>query len=135
MFSPVLCRGGSVMKFRLKSKAFRVNIKKLLLCCSTVLLLCFVLHFNITRSPRHPFTLSPSSALGAEKWSGVDESVVERFAAEHGREAREPLINTDQGDLLLFVFLLAGAAGGFVAGYYWRMLIAEQRTKGKERSV
>lgn len=56
------------------------------------------------------------------KWPGVDESVVEKFAKEHGREAREPLINTDQGDLLLFVFLLAGSAGGFAAGYYWRTL-------------
>jgi hypothetical protein len=56
------------------------------------------------------------------RWSGVDEAVVERFAKEHGREAKEPLINTDQGDLLLFVFLIAGAGGGFLAGYYWRRL-------------
>jgi cobalt/nickel transport system permease protein len=61
-------------------------------------------------------------------WSGVDESVVEKVAKEHGREARSPLINTDQGDLLLFVFLLAGAVGGFVAGYYWRTLL-DQRSK------
>jgi cobalt/nickel transport system permease protein len=54
------------------------------------------------------------------KWTGVDESVVERVASEHGREAWEPFINTDQGDLLLFVFLIAGAVGGFVMGYYWR---------------
>ncbi|MEW6115925.1 MAG: cobalt ABC transporter permease [Nitrospirota bacterium] len=66
------------------------------------------------------------AAFGSEKWSGVDESVVEKFAKEHGREAREPLINTDQGDLLLFVFLIAGAIGGFIAGYSWRKLI-EQR--------
>jgi hypothetical protein len=70
------------------------------------------------------------------KWSGVDESVVEKYAKEHGREARAPLINTDRGDLLLFVFLLAGALGGFVAGYYWRTLmdqknkaLPEERTK------
>lgn len=60
--------------------------------------------------------------FASEKWPGVDETVIERFAEEHGREAKEPLINTDQGDLLLFVFLLAGAIGGFVAGYYWRTL-------------
>jgi L-lactate permease len=59
---------------------------------------------------------------GAEKWTGVDESVIEKYAKEHGREARTPLINTDQGDLLLFVFLLAGAVGGFFAGYYWKTL-------------
>lgn len=57
------------------------------------------------------------------KWPGVDEAVVEKLAKEHGRPSREPLINTDQGDLLLFLFLLAGAAGGFAAGYYWRMLM------------
>lgn len=57
-----------------------------------------------------------------EKWKGVDEAVIEKIAKEHGREARDPLINTDTGDLLLFLFLLAGAVGGFVAGYYWRVL-------------
>jgi len=66
------------------------------------------------------------AAFCSEKWPGVDESVVEKYAKEHGREAREPLINTDQGDLLLFVFLLAGAVGGFVAGYSWRMLMVEK---------
>ena len=64
----------------------------------------------------------PLFAAGAEKWSGVDESVVEKYAKEHGREKRESFINTDQGDLQLFVFLLAGVLGGFTAGYYWRVL-------------
>jgi hypothetical protein len=32
------------------------------------------------------------------------------------------LINTDQGDLLLFFFLVAGTVGGFVAGYCFREL-------------
>lgn len=63
---------------------------------------------------------SPVFAEG--KWAGVDEAVVEKIAAEHGREASEPLINTDKGDLLLFVFLLGGAAAGFAGGYYWRTL-------------
>jgi hypothetical protein len=63
-----------------------------------------------------------SLSMAGEKWQGVDESVVEKYAGEHGREAREPLINTDQGDLLLFVFLLAGVVGGFIGGYYWRTL-------------
>lgn len=73
--------------------------------------------------------LLPAVALAGEsRWSGVDESVIEKIAQQHGREAREPLINTDQGDLLLFVFLLAGAVGGFVAGYYWRAL-TEKRDK------
>ncbi len=67
-------------------------------------------------------TCCPLLAAASEKWGGVDESVVEKYAKEQGREAREPLINTDQGDLLLFVFLLAGAVGGFIGGYYWRTL-------------
>ncbi len=69
-------------------------------------------------------SLSLSDASG--KWAGVDEAVVEKYAREQGREARDPIMNTDQGDLLLFVFLLAGAVGGFAAGYYWRVLIAEK---------
>jgi hypothetical protein len=68
----------------------------------------------------------PTFASCSEKWPGVDESVVEKYAKEYGRESREPFINTDQGDLLLFVFLLAGTVGGFVAGYSWRMLMVEK---------
>ena len=74
-------------------------------------------------------SLLPLSSSAADKWQGVDESVVEKFAADHGRTSHEPLINTDQGDLLLFVFLLAGAMGGFVAGYSWRMLVSEKPPK------
>ncbi len=59
-------------------------------------------------------------------WGGVDVNVIERYAAEHGGEAREPFINTDQGDLLLFVFAFGGAVGGFTAGYYWRRLVMEK---------
>ncbi len=72
------------------------------------------------------FCIFPAGAFAAEKWPGVDESVVEKYAKEHGREAHGPLINTDQGDMLLFVFLIAGAIGGFAAGYCWRMLMTEK---------
>jgi len=68
------------------------------------------------------FCTLPLLTFARDKWSGVDESVIEKFAKEHGRETREPFINTDQGDLLLFVFLLAGVVGGFIGGYYWRAL-------------
>lgn len=70
--------------------------------------------------------------FAAEKWQGVDDAVVEKIAKEHGREAMKPFINTDQGDLLLFVFLAAGAAGGFIAGYSWRVLITEKKSSKKE---
>jgi amino acid transporter len=80
------------------------------------------------------FSLQPS-AFSAENWQGVDESVVEKYASQHGREARTPLINTDQGDLLLFVFLLAGAAGGFMAGYCWRVLTETKHSKKEQRTL
>lgn len=70
------------------------------------------------------------AANAQAKWAGVDETVVEKVAKEHGRETRPPLINTDQGDLLLFAFLLAGAVSGFAAGYYWRKLT--ERATGHE---
>ncbi|BCS55259.1 cobalt transporter [Geobacter sp. SVR] len=62
-------------------------------------------------------------ACAGEKWPGIDEAVVNRIAREQGRPAREPLIDTGEGDLQLFAFLAAGSIGGFVAGYYWRMLL------------
>jgi hypothetical protein len=82
----------------------------------------FTIHYSL-------FTV----AFASEKWQGVDESVVEKVAREHGREAKTPLINTDQGDLLLFVFLLAGVIGGFTAGYYWRVLTESRGSQGDGR--
>lgn len=55
-------------------------------------------------------------------WDGVDETVVGKYARSAGRPPREPFINTDRGDLLLFMFLLAGVGGGFIGGYYFREL-------------
>ncbi len=75
-----------------------------------------------------PLSASESGA----RWQGVDESVVEKVAHEHGRNARAPLINTDQGDLLLFVFLMAGVVGGFVAGYYWRSLTDQKEVRARK---
>ena len=68
----------------------------------------------------------------AASWSGVDETVIEKFAEKAGRTAREPLINTKQGDLPLFVFLIAGMVGGFVAGYHFRTLFPPKRGKKRE---
>lgn len=69
------------------------------------------------------------TAASADKWSGVDESVVEKYAGEHGRAPKDPVINTDQGDMLLFLFLLGGAVAGFAAGYYWRKLTEVPQNK------
>jgi hypothetical protein len=66
-------------------------------------------------------------------WEGVDKAVVERFAGELGGEARPPLLNV-QGDLLLFVFTIGGAAGGFVLGYSWRTLFGAGREADRDRT-
>lgn len=100
------------MKFRMRNSECGIKIKKFL-----VLILFFATCYLLL-----------ATSASASEWSGVDETVVEKYAQEHGRVAREPFINTDQGDLLLFVFLLAGAVGGFAAGYYWRRLL-EQKPK------
>jgi cobalt/nickel transport system permease protein len=68
-----------------------------------------------------------------EKWQGIDETIVGKIAREHGREPREPLINTGEGDMLLFAFLTAGAIGGFAAGYYWRVLMEGKRKPDAEK--
>jgi hypothetical protein len=54
------------------------------------------------------------------RWRGVDETVVEKYAGEAGRHPASPLINTDRGDMLLFLFIIAGAIGGFLGGYCFR---------------
>jgi ABC-type cobalt transport system substrate-binding protein len=63
----------------------------------------------------------------AQRWEGVDKAVIEKVAEDAGHPAAEPLIDTEQGDLLLFLFLLAGAAGGFVAGYAFRGLFPPRK--------
>ena len=81
--------------------------------------------------------VAASQSGGAASWPGVDEAVIEKVAEKAGRPAREPFINTDQGDLLLFAFLLAGIGGGFVAGYNFRTLFPPRHRKreGQEASA
>jgi hypothetical protein len=66
------------------------------------------------------------------RWAGVDESVVERVAAEAGR-ARWRTFLDGAGDLPLFAFLCAGVAGGFALGYGFRALFVEQRCQPGEK--
>lgn len=63
-----------------------------------------------------------------KEWQGVDDTVVNKYAAAAGHPAWKPLINTDQGDMLLFFFLIAGTCGGFVAGYASRELFGQPLT-------
>jgi ABC-type cobalt transport system substrate-binding protein len=68
------------------------------------------------------------------KWPGVDDAVVKKFAEDAGRPAREPYLNFGEGDIQLFFFLIAGAVGGFVAGYYYRDLFTPQPSRAKNPS-
>lgn len=78
---------------------------------------------------------SPAFVQEEEKprWPGVDETVVEKYAKDLGREARDPYINTDQGDLLLFLFALAGGIGGFIMGYYWHKVFVAGKKDAERR--
>lgn len=64
------------------------------------------------------------------KWTGIDVSIVGKYAEKYGRPPREPYINTDQGDLLLFVFTFFGLVGGIVIGYNFRKLFVEEKDQG-----
>jgi cobalt/nickel transport protein len=94
-----------------------------------------ILMLHMILLPTLIYTLSFFS-LAPKSWVGVDEAVVEKVAKEHGREAKPPLVSTDNGDILLFIFLLGGAVGGFAAGYCWRMLVSERKeqSQGKIQS-
>ena len=63
-------------------------------------------------------------------WGDTTDVVAEQGAANIGRQAADPLINTDQGNMLVFFFTLAGLAAGSLIGYYWRKLMVEK--DGKE---
>jgi ABC-type cobalt transport system substrate-binding protein len=77
--------------------------------------------------------VGPGSLCAAEKWPGIDEVVVNKIAREHGHAEHPSLFPAVEGDLQLFLFLLAGTVGGFVAGYYWRVLLEgkNKRTDNK----
>lgn len=62
-------------------------------------------------------------------WQGVDETVVEAYAAKAGRTPLPSVINTDKGDLFLFLFLTAGALGGFLGGYCFRGMFPSKAAK------
>ncbi len=70
-----------------------------------------------------------------DKWQGVDEAVVQKIAREHGREASKSLIDTSEGDVQLFAFLIAGVVGGFGAGYYWRVLLEGKKKQSSDSDV
>ena len=89
---------------------------------ATILILAGLIFVGPACAPAHAAT-----------WAGVDKAIVEKVAGEAGRPAWKPFINTDQGDLLLFVFLVAGIVGGFIAGYNFRVLFPPRRQREEER--
>jgi cobalt/nickel transport system permease protein len=58
-------------------------------------------------------------------WVGLDAGVMERTAKGAGHPARRPFINTNVGDLLLFVFLGGALLAGGVIGWFVRALRVE----------
>lgn len=74
-----------------------------------------------------------------QRWTGVDVSIVGKYAEKYGHPPRKPYINTDQGDLLLFVFTTAGVIGGFIIGYNFRKLFFDgnhdQYSKTKDEVI
>lgn len=79
-------------------------------------LLSFMLHRRSTEAETD----------GDLKWSGMDESVIEKYAEESGRTPAEPLIPVEEGDLLLFLFAIGGFFSGCLVGYLWRKLFGEK---------
>lgn len=65
-------------------------------------------------------------AASPSAWQGTDEKI-DQIATAAGHPPREPLFNADQGDLMLFLFLIAGAIGGFIVGYFFRALFPPRR--------
>lgn len=69
---------------------------------------------------------------------GQDEyvnGIADKYAQEVGAKEREPYINTDKGDLLLFVFLLGGATAGFIIGHNWRDIFGKPTVPPKYQIV
>ena len=72
-----------------------------------------------------PLLLIVLAGLLPAQWEGVDVVVVADKAQELGAQVRDPFINLE-GDALLFAFTMAGAAGGFILGYFWRDLFGAE---------
>ncbi|MBK7976085.1 MAG: energy-coupling factor ABC transporter permease [Deltaproteobacteria bacterium] len=61
-------------------------------------------------------------AAAEERFLGLDETVIEAAGAAGGRPATGPVLDVEQGDLLLFVFSLGTFVAGVVVGVSWTRL-------------
>ncbi len=103
-----------------------------------IFILCFAQSHTLYAT--EPDIPEPIEVIEAEKietseeegnWVGIDVSIVGKYAEKYGHPPRDPYINTDQGDLLLFVFTFFGLVGGVVIGYNFRKLFIE----GKDNEI
>jgi len=78
-------------------------------------------------------TLITTLVISAEeKWAGIDETIVGKFATDAGRPPAPGMFD-GMGDLPLLMFLLAGLAGGFALGYFYRgFLVDAPCVKGED---
>lgn len=63
------------------------------------------------------------TSLKFDEISAADENtgiIIKEVAKAAGVEEKDPLINTDKGDLLLFVFCFSGLIAGFALGHSWK---------------
>lgn len=89
------------------------KLKKILV----ILLVCFFIGSIVYMTFKY-------NAIG-----GADEkigAVVKQYAEKAGVSEREPYINTDKGDILLFLFCISGLIAGFYLGYNWKKIISEK---------
>ncbi|HHT9137442.1 MAG TPA: hypothetical protein ACFYEK_09395 [Candidatus Wunengus sp. YC60] len=112
-----------------------LTLRPLRLCGKQLFYLFFVFIIPVLFSPllfaeEHiekkdiPVVTQANNEEGA--WTGIDVSIVGKYATKYGHPPRDPYINTDKGDLLLFVFTFAGVVGGFVMGFNARKIFYEK---------
>ncbi|MDE1890422.1 MAG: hypothetical protein KGJ87_09480 [Planctomycetota bacterium] len=98
--------------------------------CKTIIHLGFVLIFIpavLLAKDRLEKTDAPTVQTSEKgDWTGTDVSIVGKYATQYGHPPRAPYINTDRGDLLLFVFTIAGVIGGFIIGFNVRKIFYER---------
>ena|SRR3990167_4993715 len=100
---------------------YKVNIFCIILA---VLMSLSAALFAEERLEKTDMPAAQTSEEGA--WTGIDVSIVGKYAEKYGHPPRDPYINTDQGDLLLFVFTAAGVIGGFIIGFNVRKIFYEK---------
>ncbi|NUN23097.1 MAG: hypothetical protein HUU09_06465 [Candidatus Jettenia caeni] len=93
-----------------------------------VFILCIPLSGAVFAEERQGKTDGGATPTQAEEevWTGIDVSIVGKYATKYGHPPRDPYINTDKGDLLLFVFTISGVIGGFIIGFNVRRLFYEK---------